>query len=82
MFLITSWFKFLDFRNYLAPGLSYDGWCKADGCLMEKLVIAYEWLDNYKRLSHISPVLHKAFYSELNGNIMYHEYDKFVQDFD
>ena len=32
MFLITPQFKFPDVRNYLAPGLSYDGWCKASGC--------------------------------------------------
>ena len=35
--LVTLWFKFLDVRNYLAPGLSYDGWCKANGCTMKSL---------------------------------------------
>ena len=58
MFLITPQFKFLDVRNYLAPGLSYNGWCKAKGCSVEKLVFLYEW-----------PVLHDAFYSKLKGNI-------------
>ena len=43
MFLITPRFKFLDIRNYLAPGLSYDGWCKVNGCVTEKLVSPYEW---------------------------------------
>ena len=29
MFLTSPEFKFLDIKNYLAPGLSYDMWCKA-----------------------------------------------------
>ena len=37
MFFITPPFEFLDVRNYLAPGLSYDGWCKANECKMQKL---------------------------------------------
>ena len=28
MFLTTSKFKFLDIKNYIGPGLSYDAWCK------------------------------------------------------
>ena len=28
MFLTTPRFKILDVKIYLAPGLSYDGWCK------------------------------------------------------
>ena len=35
MFLMTSRFKLLDVKNYLAPGLSYDGKCKANGYVME-----------------------------------------------
>ena len=35
MFLITRRFRFLHVKNYLAPGLSYDGWCKSNGCKME-----------------------------------------------
>ena len=27
MFLTTSRFKFLDIKNFLAPGMSYDKWC-------------------------------------------------------
>ena len=81
MFLITPWFMFLDVRNYLAPGLSYNGWCKANECSMKKLVFPYESLDNYERLTQVAPVLHKAFYSKLKGNITRDEYEKFVQDF-
>ena len=32
MFLSLPNFKFLDIKNYLAPGLSYDAWCRAYGC--------------------------------------------------
>ena len=27
MFLTTSTIKFLDVKNYIRPGLSYDAWC-------------------------------------------------------
>ena len=40
-----------------------------------------KWLDDYKRLLHIRPVSHEAFYFKLKGNITWNEYDKFVQDF-
>ena len=32
MFLTTSKFKFLDVKNYIGPGLSYDAWCRSMGC--------------------------------------------------
>ena len=38
MFLTTSQFKFLDVKNYIGPGLSYDAWCKSMGCRLEKLM--------------------------------------------
>ena len=36
MFLTLPEFKLLDIKNYLAPGLSYDAWCKAYGCTLKK----------------------------------------------
>ena len=69
VFLATPQFKFLDVRNYLASGLSYDGWCKADRCTTEKTVFLYKWLDNYSKLSHVGLVAYKAFHSSLKGNI-------------
>ena len=63
VFLSTPRFKFLDVMNYLTPGLSYDGWCKANGCAIEKLVFPYEWLDDYDKLTHVGPVAYEAFYS-------------------
>ena len=38
MFLNTSKFKFLDVKNYIGPGLSYDAWCKSMGCRLLKVM--------------------------------------------
>ncbi len=57
MFLTTDNFKFLDVKAYLAPDLSLDAWCKANGCTFEKLVFPYEWLDSYEKLEHVGPVV-------------------------
>ena len=65
MFLTTPQFKFLDVKNYLAPGLSLDAWCKANGCEIEKQVFPYEWLNDYSKLSHVGPVKYEDFYSKL-----------------
>ena len=42
MFLSLPNFKFLDTKNYLAPELSYDAWCRAYGCELQKLAFPYE----------------------------------------
>ena len=83
MFLTTPIFKFLDVTNYLAPGLSYDGWCKVDGCAMEKLAFPYEWLDDYEKLSHVRPVEYENFYSKLKAGFMItlDTYAEFVREF-
>ena len=49
MFLTTPKFKFLDFKNYIGPGLSYDSWCKLMGCRLQKLIFLDEWLDSYEK---------------------------------
>ena len=36
MFLTTSWFKFLDIKNFLAPGMNYEKWCKSLECFLHK----------------------------------------------
>ena len=83
MFLTTEKFKFLDIKNYLAPSLSYDGWCKAYGCNLQKLVFPYEWLDSFERLEHVGPVSYDAFYSTLKGgNITRDEYQNFCVEFE
>ena len=73
MFLMTASFKFLDVKNYLAPGLSYDGWCKANGYEVQKLVFPYEWLDDYDKLQHVRPVEMKVLC--IRATILYHVTD-------
>ena len=50
------------------------------GCVTEKLVIPYKWLDDYYKLTLVGLVEYKAFYCKLKGGsiIMHEEYDKFV----
>ena len=66
MFLTTSKFKFLDLKNYVGPGLSYDAWCSSMGCRLQKLMFPYEWLDSYEKLSHVGPVSYEDFYTFLS----------------
>ena len=84
MFLTTPSFKFLDAKNYLAPGLSYSSWCKANGCEVQKLIFPYEWLDDYDKLSHMGPVTveYENFYSKPEGGltITIEEYAEFVRE--
>ena len=82
MFLTTSKFKCLDAKNYIGPGLSYDAWCKSMGCKLQKLMLPSEWLDSYKKLSHVSPVSYEDFYSSLrSSNITRDEYKRFLKLF-
>ena len=83
MFLSTPNFKFLDIQNYLAPGLSYDAWCRAYGCELQKLAFPYEWLDSFEKLNHIGPVKYEEFYSSLKGGITIsqEEYQNFRDEF-
>ena len=83
MFLSTPNFKFLDIKSYLAPGLSYDAWCRAYGCELQKLSFPYEWFDSFKKLNHIGPVKYEEFYSSLKGGITIsqEEYRNFCDEF-
>ena len=83
MFLTTSRFKFLDVGNFLAPGMSYEKWCKSMECKLEKLVFPYEWLTSYDKLTHIGPVAHEHFYSSLSGKntLSSEEYEEFCGEF-
>ena len=81
MFLISPKFKFLDVKNYLAPGLSLDDWCRPINVRLRSVVFPYEWLDSYDKLSHVGPVPHCGFYSSLKGkNITTDEYEDFVSE--
>ena len=83
MFLSTPNFKFLDIKNFLAPGLSYDAWCRAYGCELQKLSFPYEWFDSFEKLNHIGPVKYEEFYSSLKGGITIsqEEYQNFCDEF-
>ena len=83
MFLTTSKFKFLDVLSYLTPGLSFDEWCKANNCAVQKLIFLYEWLDSYEKLYHIGPVQYEDFYSSLQKKITItpQEYEDFKTEF-
>ena len=83
MFLSLPNFKFLDIKNYLAPGLSYDAWCRAYGCELQKLAFPYEWFDSFDKLNHKGPVKYEEFYSSLKGGITIseEEYQKFRDEF-
>ena len=83
MFLSTPNFKLLDIKNYLAPGLSYDAWCRAYGCELQKLAFPYEWFDSFNKLNHIGPVKYEEFYSSLKGGITIsqEEYQNFCDEF-
>ena len=83
MFLSTRKFKFLDIKNYLAPGLSYDAWCRAYGCELQKLAFPYEWFDSFDKLNHKGPVKYEEFFSSLKGGITIsqEEYQNFCDEF-
>ena len=68
MFITTSRFKFLDVKNYIGPGLSYDAWCRSMGCKLHKLVFPYEWLDSYEKLNlPCHNIVFQDFFSTLDG---------------
>ena len=79
VFLATPRFKFLDVRNYLAPGLSYSSWCKANRCVM-KTCVPYRWMNDNGKLTHVGPVMYKTFYSSFKGGstITHDKYNKLV----
>ena len=83
MFLTTPKFKFLDIKNFLAPGMSYAKWCKSLECKLEKLVFPYEWLTGYGKLSHVGPVAREHFYSSMGGKntLSSEEYEEFCAEF-
>ena len=82
MFLTTDKFKFLDIKNFLGGGMSYENWCKSLDCKLEKLVFPYKWLTNYEKLSYIGPVKRQDFYSSLTKKtISRQKYRKFRKEF-
>ena len=83
MFLSLPNFKFLDIKSYLAPGLSYDAWCRAYGCELQKLAFPYEWFDSFDKLNHKGSAKYEDFFSSLKGGITIsqEEYQNFCDEF-
>ena len=83
MFLSLPQFKFLDIKSYLAPGLSYDAWCRAYGCDLQKLTFPCEWFDSFEKLNHKGPVKYEDFFSSLKGGITIsqEQYQNFCEEF-
>ena len=81
MFMTTSKFKFLEVKNYIGPGLSYDAWYKSTGYILQKLMFLYEWLDSYEKLNHVVPLGFEDFYRSLKPTITNDEYEQFFKMF-
>ena len=75
MCLQTERLKFLDIRNYLAPGFDYATYLKAYQCAAMKGYFPYEWMDDLEKLNWTSLPSHQDFFSTLkNTNISNEEY--------
>ena len=85
MFLTSSKFKFLDMKNYIAPGQSLDVWCKSMDCAVQKLVFPYEWLDDYNKLDTLcTEIVWQDFRNRLSGSDDAKakvDYDTFVREY-
>ena len=75
MFITRKRLKFVDIRNYLAPGFDYATYLKAYKCTMMKGYFPYEWMDTLSKLKQTSLPSHEEFHSTLkNRNITEEEY--------
>ena len=74
-------FKFLDVKNHIESGLSYDAWCRSIGCRLEKLMFPHKWLDSYGKLGHLRPVSYEDFCSSIKSTITRDEYKQFLKLF-
>ena len=63
----TEMLRFLDIKNYIAPGFSYDKFIKAYDVSQTKFFFPYEYVDSLEKLNHSLPS-HEAFYSNLKKN--------------
>ena len=58
---------FLDVKNYLAPGVSYEKYLKAYGCSVQKGHFPYEYIDDLQKLEEHSLPPQAAFFSRLKN---------------
>ena len=63
----TTNLKFLDVTQYLAPGVSYDKYLKAYGCMQQKGHFPYEYKDNLRKLDDCVLPPQATFYSRLKN---------------
>ena len=64
MCIKTETLRFLDIKNYIAPGFSYDKFIKAYDVSQTKFFFPYKYVDSLEKLNHTLPN-HEAFYSNL-----------------
>ena len=75
MCLKTSHLKFVDIRNYIAPGFDYATYLKAYQCSVSKGFFPYEWMTNPDKLKCTALPDYEDFYSTLkNRNITEEDY--------
>ena len=63
----TTSLKFLDVTQYLAPGVSYDKYLKAYGCMQQKGHFPYEYMDDLHKLEDRALPPQAAFFSRLKN---------------
>ena len=61
----TDFCRFLDIRNFIAPGYSYAKYFKAFNCTLKKGFFPYEWMDTLDKLKHTTLPPIECFYSSL-----------------
>ena len=64
--LKTTKLRFLDIRNFLAPGFSYRKFLIAYDCGDSKFYFPYEFIDSIEKLNFPKPPPHNVFYSTLH----------------
>ena len=78
--LKTKKLRFLDIRNFLAPGFSYRKFLIAYEAEDRKFYFPYEFMDSFEKLNFSRPPPHEAFYSSLHqSNISNEEYALVVE---
>ena len=78
--LKTTKLRFLDIRNFLAPGFSYRKFLIAYGAEDRKFFFPYEFMDSFEKLNFPRPPPHEAFHSSLHqSNISNEEYALVVE---
>ena len=79
MCIKTEMLRFLDIKNYIAPGFSYEKFIKAYNVSLTKFFFSYEYLDSLEKLNHPLPN-HEVFYSNpKQTNIALEDYQAIVR---